>query len=97
MALNIHGFQVEDHTVDDTIERYVFDRPVGGYWSIRASVYTDCDRIQAYYQPLDISTAMVSHPQPVIPRYDLTQLTLLINLSIEPTMENHWHRIRIIL
>ena len=61
---------MEDHTVDDTIERYVFDRPVGGYWSIRASVYTDCDRIQAYFEPLDISTAMVS-PQPVIPQYDL--------------------------
>lgn len=67
---SLPGFVIKDHTVDETIERFVFDHPVGGWWNIRASVFTDCSRIQAYYEPIDISPILLE-PQSVIPQYDL--------------------------
>jgi len=66
--LEMQGFTINDHTNDNTIERFVFGHPHGGMWEIMA--YPNCNGLQAVFQPLEI-TALQSEPGSVIPQYDL--------------------------
>jgi len=70
MPLETEGFTVKDYTSDNAIERYVFLRPHAGFWNIRVPSTSNCDGIQAFFEPLDFDVYQKSPPA-TVPQYDL--------------------------
>jgi hypothetical protein len=74
--LQFLGFTVKDYAgIDDpetesSIDRYVFSRPHASEWKISAPTVSNCEGIQASFEPLDIDVRSVS-PSVTIPQYDL--------------------------
>jgi hypothetical protein len=74
--LQFPGFSVKDYTsIDDpetksSIERYVFLRPHAAEWKISAPTSSNCEGIQASFEPLDVDVKLIS-PLIMIPQYDL--------------------------
>ena len=71
MPLEIDGFTLKDYTSDNAIERYVFLRPHAGFWNIRVPSTSNCDGIQAFFEPLDFDVYQKSPPA-TLPQYDLS-------------------------
>jgi len=70
MPLEIEGFTVKDYTSENTIERYVFLRPYAGFWNIRIPSTSNCEGIQAFFEPLEFDVYQKSPPA-TVPQYDL--------------------------
>jgi len=74
--LHLPGFVVKDYaSIDDpettsSIERFVFLRPHAAEWKISAPTVSNCEGIQASFEPLDVDVRLVS-PSVTIPQFDL--------------------------